>query len=134
MFISLFINLVFQKNDPTGVVVRSRINVMYGFSNQLFNVRLRHRSDWDILDGFSLCKCKLITLYKSLDVLVLLLQGFFEEVEDLKYALQKSARLNTEYEKALKKMCKQFDVQFKPIKQLSGKRSARRSKDQEFQS
>ena len=74
----------------------------------------------------------LTTLLKPFSILILLLQGFFEEVEDMKYALQKSARLNTEYEKALKKMCKQFGVQFKPIKQFSGRRSARRSKDREF--
>ena len=40
------------------------------------------------------------------------LQGFFEEVEDMKYALQQSARLNKEYEKLLKRLCKQFGLPY----------------------
>ncbi|XP_072013619.1 uncharacterized protein [Amphiura filiformis] len=39
-------------------------------------------------------------------------EGFFEEIEDLKYALQQSAKLNKEYEKTLKKICKQYGVPF----------------------
>lgn len=38
--------------------------------------------------------------------------SFFEEIEDLKYALQQSAKLNTEYEKAIKRLCKQFGVNY----------------------
>ncbi|XP_064642647.1 centrosomal protein of 290 kDa-like [Lineus longissimus] len=39
-------------------------------------------------------------------------KGFFDEVEDLKYGLQQSAKLNQEYEKSLKKICSQFGVPF----------------------
>jgi small-conductance mechanosensitive channel len=38
--------------------------------------------------------------------------GFFEEVEDLKYALQQSGRLNQEYEKSLRKLCSQSGVPY----------------------
>ncbi|ESO96912.1 hypothetical protein LOTGIDRAFT_231712 [Lottia gigantea] len=37
-------------------------------------------------------------------------KGFFDEVEDIKYALQQSAKLNKEYEKVLKKMCQKYGV------------------------
>jgi len=40
------------------------------------------------------------------------LQGFFEEIEDLKYALQQSAQLNKEYEKALRRICLQFGLPY----------------------
>ncbi|KAL8612407.1 hypothetical protein ACOMHN_008392 [Nucella lapillus] len=39
-------------------------------------------------------------------------KGFFEEVEDLKYALQQSTQLNKEYNKMLHKLCRQFGVPF----------------------
>ena len=44
--------------------------------------------------------------------LLLLFKGFFDEIEDLKYALQQSAKLIKEYEMTIKKMCKQFGVPF----------------------
>lgn len=37
---------------------------------------------------------------------------FFEEIEDMKYALQQSAKLNVEYEKALRRLCKQFGLNY----------------------
>ncbi|XP_071959690.1 uncharacterized protein [Antedon mediterranea] len=49
-------------------------------------------------------KKKLSSELKGLD------EGFFEEIEDLKFALQESAKLNKEYEKALEKICTQFGV------------------------
>ncbi|XP_051879969.1 centrosomal protein of 290 kDa-like [Pristis pectinata] len=39
-------------------------------------------------------------------------KGFFEEIEDLKYALQESAKLNKEYEKCLQKMCENCGLPF----------------------
>jgi len=39
-------------------------------------------------------------------------QGFFEEIEDIKYALQQAAKLNKVYEKTLRKMCMQFGVPY----------------------
>ncbi|XP_006811634.1 centrosomal protein of 290 kDa-like [Saccoglossus kowalevskii] len=39
-------------------------------------------------------------------------KGFFDEVEDLKYALQQSAQLNQKYEKTLRSMCNRFGVPF----------------------
>lgn len=36
--------------------------------------------------------------------------GFFEEIEDIKFALQQSAKLNKEYEKTIKKLCMKFGV------------------------
>ena len=39
-------------------------------------------------------------------------QGFFEEIEDIKYALHQSAKLNRIYEKTLWKMCQQFGVPY----------------------
>lgn len=38
--------------------------------------------------------------------------GFFEEIEDIKYALQQAAKLNKIYEKTLWKMCQQFGVPY----------------------
>ncbi|KAK2185982.1 hypothetical protein NP493_215g03019 [Ridgeia piscesae] len=38
--------------------------------------------------------------------------GFFEEIEDMKYALQQSARLNKEYEKLLRRLCNQFGLPY----------------------
>ncbi|XP_078254215.1 uncharacterized protein LOC144592885 isoform X1 [Rhinoraja longicauda] len=39
-------------------------------------------------------------------------KGFFEEIEDLKYALQESVRLNKEYEKCLQKLCEKHGLPF----------------------
>jgi len=41
-----------------------------------------------------------------------MLQSFFEEIEDLKFALQQSARLNKEYETVLRRTCSQFGVPY----------------------
>lgn len=49
------------------------------------------------------------------------LQGFFEEIEDLKYALVCSAKLNDEYEKSLRKLCSQFGVPFVAPCRVTGK-------------
>ncbi|XP_052801321.1 centrosomal protein of 290 kDa-like [Mya arenaria] len=38
--------------------------------------------------------------------------GFFEEIEDIKFALQQSAKLNKVYEKTLRKLCMQFGVPY----------------------
>ncbi|XP_060075293.1 centrosomal protein of 290 kDa-like [Ylistrum balloti] len=38
--------------------------------------------------------------------------GFFEEIEDIKFAFQQSAKLNVEYEKTIKKLCKQYSVPY----------------------
>ncbi|XP_033755389.1 centrosomal protein of 290 kDa-like [Pecten maximus] len=38
--------------------------------------------------------------------------GFFEEIEDIKFAFQQSAKLNVEYEKTIKKLCKQLRVAY----------------------
>ncbi|XP_021373686.1 centrosomal protein of 290 kDa-like [Mizuhopecten yessoensis] len=38
--------------------------------------------------------------------------GFFEEIEDIKFAFQQAARLNVEYEKTIKKLCQQFGVAY----------------------
>ncbi|XP_032230560.1 centrosomal protein of 290 kDa [Nematostella vectensis] len=66
------------------------------------------------------------------DELKLLDRGFFEEVEDLKFALQQSAKLNTAYEVALRKLCTQFGV---PVPSLVGsgkKRHKHRERQREF--
>ncbi|KAL9976136.1 hypothetical protein ACROYT_G013391 [Oculina patagonica] len=52
---------------------------------------------------------------KFKDELKMLDRGFFEEIEDLKYALQQAARLNSAYEKALKQLCSQCGVSFPKI-------------------
>jgi len=39
-------------------------------------------------------------------------ESFFEEIEDMKYALQQSAKLNTEYERALRRLCKQYGLNY----------------------
>ncbi|XP_074646591.1 uncharacterized protein LOC141902658 [Tubulanus polymorphus] len=39
-------------------------------------------------------------------------KGFFDEIKDLKYGLQQSAKLNREYEKTLYRLCKQFGVPY----------------------
>ncbi|KAK3085412.1 hypothetical protein FSP39_002931 [Pinctada imbricata] len=38
--------------------------------------------------------------------------GFFEEIEDLKFSLQQSTKLNKEYEKTLRKLCMRFSVPY----------------------
>ncbi|XP_065676373.1 centrosomal protein of 290 kDa isoform X2 [Hydra vulgaris] len=43
---------------------------------------------------------------KGLDI------GFFEEIEDMKYALQQSSKLNSQYELVLKRLCKQFGLNY----------------------
>lgn len=58
-------------------------------------------------------------------------QGFFEEVEDLKYALQQAARLNSAYEKALKQLCSQYGLSFPKITTTAPtKRHRKRSRSQ----
>ncbi|XP_072324491.1 uncharacterized protein [Scyliorhinus torazame] len=42
-------------------------------------------------------------------------KGFFEEIEDLKYALQESAKLNNEYEKCLRKICEKYGLAFPQV-------------------
>jgi len=66
-----------------------------------------------------------------------LLPGFFEEIEDLKYALQQAARLNSAYEKALKQLCSQSGVAFPKITTTTPKKRSRkrtRSQAREFTS
>lgn len=41
-------------------------------------------------------------------------KGFFDEVEDLKYALQQSTKLNKDYDTMLHKLCHQFGVPYPP--------------------
>ncbi|KAI8520030.1 hypothetical protein Bbelb_032870 [Branchiostoma belcheri] len=58
--------------------------------------------------------------------------GFFEEIEDLKYALQQSAKLNKEYETTTRQMCTRFGVPFpfpdsRPPSATHGRRSRSRS-------
>ena len=62
-------------------------------------------------------------------------QGFFEEIEDLKYALQQAARLNSAYEKALKQLCSKCGVDFPKITTTTPKKHTRkqsRSQAREF--
>jgi len=40
------------------------------------------------------------------------MQSFFEEIEDLKFALQQSTLLNKEYENVLRQMCAQFGLPY----------------------
>jgi len=47
-----------------------------------------------------------------IEYILFVLQGFFEEIEDMKYALQQSARLNKEYEKLLRRLCNQFGLPY----------------------
>ena len=56
------------------------------------------------------------------------MKGFFDEVEDLKYALHKSANLNIEYEKVLKSLCKKFDVEYSSLKINKSKTLRKKSK------
>lgn len=74
---------------------------------------------------------------KFKDELKMLDRGFFEEIEDLKYALQQAARLNSAYEKALKQLCSQSGVAFPKITTTSPKKRSRkrtRSQAREFTS
>ncbi|ELT96192.1 hypothetical protein CAPTEDRAFT_185988 [Capitella teleta] len=63
-------------------------------------------------DSLKRDKTRLKSELKGLDQasLVLSFRGFFEEVEDIKFALQQSTKLNEEYEKCLKKICCRFGV------------------------
>nr|XP_058949345.1 centrosomal protein of 290 kDa-like [Pocillopora verrucosa] len=68
---------------------------------------------------------------KCKDELKMLDRGFFEEVEDLKYALQQAARLNSAYEKALKQLCSQYGLSFPKITTTAPtKRHRKRSRSQ----
>ncbi len=50
-----------------------------------------------------------------------LFQGFFDEIEDIKFALKQSAKLNKEYERSLRKVCQQFGVPYPhPEKKVLG--------------
>ncbi|KAJ7364965.1 hypothetical protein OS493_007598 [Desmophyllum pertusum] len=57
-------------------------------------------------------------------------RGFFEEIEDLKYALQQAARLNSAYEKALKQLCSQCGVSFPKITTTPKQRKRKRTRSQ----
>lgn len=52
---------------------------------------------------------------KFKDELKMLDRGFFDEIEDLKYALQQAARLNSAYEKALRQLCSQCGMPYPKI-------------------
>ena len=67
----------------------------FGYQSDIMYIHL----DWvsNIILGLSLC---------------LSFQGFFDEVEDLKFALHQSRLLNQEYEKSLRRLCKQFGVPY----------------------
>jgi len=41
-----------------------------------------------------------------------MMQSFFDEIEDLKFALQQSALLNKQYEAVLRRTCAQFGVPY----------------------
>ncbi|KAK3737297.1 hypothetical protein QZH41_008205 [Actinostola sp. cb2023] len=64
--------------------------------------------------------------------LKLLDRGFFEEIEDLKFALQQSAQLNTAYEAALKRLCQQFGVPLPSVTGSGKKRQKKRQQQREF--
>lgn len=52
---------------------------------------------------------------------------FFEEIEDLKYALQQSAKLNKEYQKTLEKLSRQFGFPLPNVKaEHSGRKGGKR--------
>ena len=53
------------------------------------------------------------------------LQSFFEELEDMKYALQQSTKLNNEYERILKQICKQTGLNYKQYCQQQQQRQHR---------
>merc|ERR1712150_225297 len=40
---------------------------------------------------------------------------FFEELEDMKYELEKSKELNLEYEKVIQKLCEKFKLSYKSL-------------------
>ncbi|KAI0225002.1 hypothetical protein LSAT2_024060 [Lamellibrachia satsuma] len=83
---------------------------------------ITHQSSHDIIDAPDLAdqlkktRCERDKLQEEVARLKAELKGldhgFFEEVEDMKYALQQSARLNKEYEKLLKRLCKQFGLPY----------------------
>lgn len=51
-------------------------------------------------------------------------ESFFEEIEDLKYALHQSTKLNQKYEETLKHICKQYDLNYKKTIQQHVKMSS----------
>lgn len=63
-------------------------------------------------------------------------RGFFEEIEDLKYALQQAARLNSAYEKALRQLCSQCGMPYPKMTTTTPpkthKRKRSRSQAREF--
>ncbi|XP_068698607.1 centrosomal protein of 290 kDa-like [Montipora foliosa] len=72
---------------------------------------------------------------KFKDELKMLDKGFFEEIEDLKYALQQAARLNSAYEKALRQLCSQCGMPYPKINPTTPKKHKRkrtRSQAREF--
>lgn len=61
-------------------------------------------------------KKKLLSENKKLkDELKGLDNSFFEEIEDMKYALQQSSKLNVQYEQVIKKLCKQYGVSYNSL-------------------
>jgi len=61
-------------------------------------------------------KKKLLSENKKLkDELKGLDNSFFEEIEDMKYALQQSSKLNVQYEQMIKKLCKQYGVSYNSL-------------------
>lgn len=46
------------------------------------------------------------------------MQSFFDELEDMKYALQQSTKLNHEYENILKRLCKQNGLNYEKTLQF----------------
>jgi len=52
-------------------------------------------------------------LSSQLIIIYIIPKSFFEELEDMKYALQQSIQLNQEYERALKRICKQTGLNYK---------------------
>ncbi|CAL1535013.1 unnamed protein product [Lymnaea stagnalis] len=48
--------------------------------------------------------------------------NFFDEIEDLKFALLQSSKLNNEYEKTLQRMCSQFGVPYPNPEKILTKR------------
>lgn len=73
---------------------------------------------------------------KFKDELKMLDRGFFEEIEDLKYALQQAARLNSAYEKALRQLCSQCGMPYPKMTTTTPpkthKRKRSRSQAREF--
>lgn len=93
---------------------RVRVSVQMGFHSGCCNL------SWSLervvaRRALTVLKTKLISRTLLINGKLHLFQGFFEEIEDLKYALQQAARLNSAYEKALKQLCSQCGVAFPKI-------------------